>query len=223
METLKLVETQDLSAIEAVEAAQEKRRATVAAAAAAALRRAGWLRAGLGAGAAATGLGLGVLLACWGVSLLRERPGISPEAVQAAEARAVAAEQAAAEARAIVDKFQALPPPPTTAATPGSPPARSVVDFTIFRHNRSDTLAVTTGWKYEALTDPAPSSQWCYVQVRGTGLAMDIAVDGQALTFNAEQARRANVTAADVQRSLPLCEWFRGANPNIRDGQAAAR
>ena len=220
METLALVETQDLSEIARIEAEYERRRATAAAAAAAALRRAGWLHAGIGAGVAATGLGLGALLLCWGLSLLLDRPTVSEATLRAAEARAVAAEQAAAEARAIVDKFQASPPP---AATAGGAPAKSVVDFTIFRHQRTDTLAVTTGWRYEALTDAAPTHQWCYVQVKGTGLSMDIAVDAQPLPFNAEQARRVNVTAADVQRALPLCEWFRGANPNIRDGQAAAR
>jgi hypothetical protein len=259
LQTLSLAETQDLSAIEAIEAAQEKRRAGLAAAAGAAIRRTGWLRAGLGVGAAAAGIGLGALLLCWGVSLLLGRPSVEDLAAvrRDAEARIAAAEQATAttaqraaeadqraaqaqqraaaaervaaekgqaaekataEAQAILKKFEAIKSAPSTA---GAKPTKSVVDFNIFRHQETGPLEVSTGWRYASLTDAAPKHQWCYVLHRANGLPMDIAINGKPLPFNPDQALRAGIDAADVQRALPLCDWFRGSNPNIREGEGA--
>ncbi len=263
VETYRLVEPQDLSAIDRIEAGYETSRRSAAAAAAAALRRAGWLRAGLGAGAAATGLGLGVLLACWGLSLLLNRPTLrelgdalieqaaaierktterveaarrdTDARVAAADARASAAEKAAAEkgqaadraaaeARAIVQKFEAAKATPPASPVTGAKPSKSVVDFSIFRHNELGALVVTTGWSYDKLSDPAPSEQWCYMHNKAVrdGLQMTIAVEGKALPFNPDRAARAGITADDIRLALPLCEWFRGTNPNIRDGQGGA-
>lgn len=270
MERLSLVETHDTSAIEAIEATQEKRRGRAAEAANALQRRIGWMKSGFGLAAAAVGVGLGVFLVCQGVSLLLHRPTLeelsqalldqaaaierrtevrveavrreADERIAAAERtraeqeaaareaqqRATAAEKlaaeksrtaekAAAEAQAIAQKFQAG----QAAAAGGGKATKSVVDFSIFRHREADPLVVTTGWKYRQLADPAPSRQWCYVQntAVANGLSLEIAVDGAPEPFNRERALRAGVTQDDVRKAIPLCDWFRGLNPNIREGR----
>jgi hypothetical protein len=128
-----------------------------------------------------------------------------------------AAEKATADAQAIAQKFQAGQ---STTAN-GGKAGKTVVDFSVFRHREADPLIVTTGWKYGQLTDPAPTRQWCYVQntAVANGLSLEIAVDGAPEPFNRERALRAGVTQDDVRKAIPLCDWFRGLNPNIREGR----
>jgi len=96
---------------------------------------------------------------------------------------------------------------------------QSALDFSIFRTQTIDGLVVKTGWKYQKADDPAPSSQWCYIEKTSVpdGLNLPIATDGSAHPFNPGKAAKAGVTWSEVQKALPYCDWFKGANPNIRE------
>ena len=96
---------------------------------------------------------------------------------------------------------------------------KTVVDFSIFRTQRIDGLIVRTGWKYQKVDDPAPSSKWCYLEKASVsdGLQLPIATDGHVDHFNPDRAVKTGITWNDVQRALPYCDWFKGANPNIRE------
>jgi hypothetical protein len=128
-------------------------------------------------------------------------------AESAAAAKASEANKAVAQARALTEKF--------TSSSSG----KTVVDFSIFRTQTIDGLVVKTGWKYQKADDPAPSSQWCYIEKTSVpdGLNLQIATDGSADPFNPAKAAKAGVTWSEVQRALPYCDWFKGANPNIRE------
>jgi hypothetical protein len=239
MQTISSIQETDTSAIDRLEADRAKQRQEVIDAANAATRRAALLKSGAGVGAAAVGVGLGALLVLYGVSLLMNRPTleevttamraqaatferlvnekvetIKTEAankVAAAEsataAKASEADKAVAQARAVTEKF--------TSSSSG----KTVVDFSIFRTQAINGLVVRTGWKYQKTDDPAPSSQWCYIEKTSVpdGLNLQIATDGIADPFNPGRAAKAGVTWSEVQKALPYCDWFKGANPNIRE------
>jgi hypothetical protein len=130
-------------------------------------------------------------------------------AESAAAAKASEADKAVAQARAVTEKF----------TSPSS--GKTVVDFSIFRTQAIDGLVVRTGWKYQKADDPAPSSQWCYIEKTSLadGLHLQIATDGSADPFNPGRAAKAGVTWSEVQKALPYCDWFKGAkNISVIDG-----
>lgn len=240
METISSTQEADTSAIDRIEAERAKQRQEVVDAGNAATRRAALLKSGAGVGAAAVGVGLGTLMILYGVSLLTNRPTLEDVAkamrdqtatierlanekvdairseaaskVAAAESavadKSAEADKAIAQARAVTEKFKS----PTSGKT--------VVDFSIFRTRVIDGLVVKTGWKYQKADDPAPSRQWCYIESNSAaeGLHLPIASDGRAELFNPEKAEKAGFTWSDVEKALPYCDWFKGTNPNIREG-----
>lgn len=238
METISSIQESDTSAIDRLEADRAKQRQDTVDAANIATRRAALLKTGLGIGAAASGIGLGGLLVFYGVSLILGRPTHEEmaralqaqaatiekatteriETIQAQAAGAVAAaqhevaetkaqkEKAAAQARMVTEKF-------------ASSSTKTVVDFSVFRTQEINSLAVVTGWKYQKTDDPAPSHQWCYVRKISDpdGFNLPIATNSVAEPFNSEKAAKAGITRSEVQRALPYCDWFKGTNTNIHD------
>jgi len=234
METISLIQTADTTAIDRIEADRAKQRQEVLDAANAATRRTALLKSGVGIGVAAMGVGIGALLSLYGLSLVMNRPtleevakamreqavtieGLVKEKVEtankvaaaekAAADKAAEAEEAMTQARALTDKFKS------------SSSGKTVVDFSIFRTERIEGFIVKTGWKYQKADDPAPSSQWCYIEKASVsdGLQLPIATDGHVDHFNPDRAAKTGITWNDVQRALPYCDWFKGANPNIRE------
>ena len=238
METISSIQESDTSAIDRLEADRAKQRQDTVDAANIATRRAALLKTGLGIGAAASGIGLGGLLVLYGVSLILGHPtreemarALQAEAatiemstnerietIQAQAASAVAAaqrevtetkaqkEKAATQARMVTEKF-------------ASSSTKTVVDFSVFRTQEINSLAVVTGWKYQKTDDPAPSHQWCYVRKISDpdGFNLPIATNTVAEPFNSEKAAKAGITWSEVQRALPYCDWFKGTNTNIHD------
>jgi len=239
METISHIETHDTSAIRRLEDADiEQRKAT-----ATATRLAAMIKVGLGIGIGGTGIGFGALLVLYGVSLLIGRPileevksamgvqaaafeRVTNEKIEAikneAAERVAAAEKAAAQlsaaAKATEEKaVSASKTRPDEAATVAS--GKTVVDFTVFRTRQIEGIEVVTGWKYKALSDSAPSFQYCHMlrSSSGNNLQLPIARNGKAIPFDLNLATKVGITWTDVQKALPYCDWFNGVNPNIQE------
>ncbi len=246
METISSIQETDTSAIDRVESERARQRQETADAANAATRRSALLKSGAGLGAAAIGIGLGAMLVLFGVSLVMERPTLKEVATamsdqvakieQLANERVALAEHAAADKLAAQDRAAAEKMAAADRRVAGAEkalvdaksfsrkfenaaPGKTVVDFTIFRKREVGSLTVTTGWRYNSVSDSTPSHQWCYVSDTSnpSGLTYHIAVDGVAVPFDASKALRAGLTQLQVSQALPECEWFRGSNPNIVD------
>ena len=243
METISSIEESDTSAIDRIEAERAAQRQATNDATNLATTRSAMLKSGAGVGAAALGIGLGALLTLYGVSLLTNRPTLEEVTIamrdqvatieriangkveeikteaaarvaaaeKAAEVKSAAAkvaeDKAASAVRGLAEKFAA------------SPSSKTVVDFTVFRRQKAGDLRVNTGWRYEKMSDPAPSFQYChmYKSSGGDTLQLAIAQNGRPLLFDPERAAKVGVTWSEVQQALPYCDWFQGANPNIRE------
>jgi hypothetical protein len=119
--------------------------------------------------------------------------------------------------------FPAPPPVAAPPAAPGAPPARVVTKYTLFQNvDIGGGMTVSTGWRYEASSDRAPSRQYCYLQFPAEPGApnrtADLAntVEGrlpfEAMPVVPQGQARDILDRALYERAMSNCVWFPGTD-----------
>lgn len=99
---------------------------------------------------------------------------------------------------------------------PAPPPGRTgdpaaVTNYVVFQNVAFANGVVVTGWRYATNTDTAPSSQYCYYEVRGAGGVAQVAflenADRRRLPWPPGDAAL-GLTATEWNDAMSRCRWF---------------
>lgn len=170
--------------------------------------RPGPIRRGAGVALAAIGLGSGILLACWGISLLLS-PVASRTLVAASDSR-VEQKEPSKSGVSKSDSTLEQQTRPRDEAHDKSRVGDAVIKrrVTVFSSINHGTGDITTGWEYENGRGGVPVYQYCYYLVPIGGAnhksnKIDIAYDGKRL------ADIDKASVPDIEAAMTKCQWWK--------------